>query len=327
MIKIFTKQNQKGMSAILLAMFFIVVISLITLGFSTLARHDQRAALDKTLSNQASYAAESGINAAKSYLETQTSPSVNDNCNPPASINGFIKPNLDPAAEVTCLKWAEGARSVTVGLKKGTPVWIPFESANSSSSIASVKVKWSNNNSVFSGCDSSSINGINDDTFPVLRVIASNTNMSSSNVNYLCPKQGGPGVLADGSSDGNIGVASSCSSQTCTATINNPVNGLLALVQLNGNYQTTATLTGYTGLNGSGEEVTFKGIYTIDSTAKSQDVIKRVKAVYSKGGASTYGPGQFVVNSNGDLCKNFKVDGSNNNVAGPISPESCPDEK
>lgn len=325
MIKIFTKQNQKGMSAILLAMFFIVVISLITLGFSTLARHDQRAALDKTLSNQASYAAESGINAAKSYLETQVNPLGNTICNPPSSISGFNRPKLDPAAEVTCLTWAEGTKSVTVGLNKGTPVWIPFESVNDSP-IASVTVKWYNNNSVFSGCDSSSINSIGDDTFPVLRVIASNTNMSSSNVNYLCPPAGGA-LSANGASDGGIVFASSCAAttKTCTATINSPVNGLLALVQLNGNLKTTATLTGYTGLNGSGEEVTFEGIYTIDSTAKSQDVIKRVKATYSKGSTSTYKPGQFAVNSNGDLCKNFKVDGSSNNVAGPIDThKSCP---
>lgn len=56
--------NQQGFAAIVIAMVLILVLSLITVGFATLMRKETRSALDKQLSQQADYAAESGLNAA-----------------------------------------------------------------------------------------------------------------------------------------------------------------------------------------------------------------------------------------------------------------------
>ena len=63
------KLNQKGMSSILFAMVFIIILSLIGVGFATLVRKDQRETLDKTLSFQAQYAAETAINRKAAELQ------------------------------------------------------------------------------------------------------------------------------------------------------------------------------------------------------------------------------------------------------------------
>lgn len=77
------KTNQSGMVSIMITMIMILVISLIVLGFAQVTRRNQREALDRQLSTQAYYAAESGINAAaKFFANNPTVPPVNttDNC-------------------------------------------------------------------------------------------------------------------------------------------------------------------------------------------------------------------------------------------------------
>ena len=54
--------NERGFAAIIISIVLVVVLSLITVGFAALMRKEQRAALDRQLSNAAYYAAESGIN-------------------------------------------------------------------------------------------------------------------------------------------------------------------------------------------------------------------------------------------------------------------------
>ena len=54
--------DQSGFASIVIALILVLVMSLLTVAFSQLARREQRSALDKQLSTQAYYAAESGIN-------------------------------------------------------------------------------------------------------------------------------------------------------------------------------------------------------------------------------------------------------------------------
>lgn len=56
--------DQRGFAAIIIALVLILILSLITVGFAQLMRREQRSALDKQLSSQAYYAAESGVNVA-----------------------------------------------------------------------------------------------------------------------------------------------------------------------------------------------------------------------------------------------------------------------
>lgn len=62
------RNNQHGIVSLMVTMIMMLVISLIVLGFSQVARRNQREALDRQLSTQAYYAAESGVNVAAAYF-------------------------------------------------------------------------------------------------------------------------------------------------------------------------------------------------------------------------------------------------------------------
>lgn len=73
------KLNEKGFASIVIALIFIIVLALLTVGFAQLSRREQQNALDKQLATQANYAAESGINAAfkdiqNGYITTTGAP-------------------------------------------------------------------------------------------------------------------------------------------------------------------------------------------------------------------------------------------------------------
>ncbi len=74
------RQSQDGFAALVIALVLILVLSLITVGFAELMRQEERSALDKHLSNQAYYAAETGINDATKAIN-----------------NGFIGPKSNCA--------------------------------------------------------------------------------------------------------------------------------------------------------------------------------------------------------------------------------------
>lgn len=64
------QRNQRGFVSIIVAMILIVLVSLIAIGFAFLASQNQRDNLNRQLSTQAFYAAESGVNDAIENLST-----------------------------------------------------------------------------------------------------------------------------------------------------------------------------------------------------------------------------------------------------------------
>ena len=62
-------RDQRGFAAIIISIVLVLLLSLITVGFATLMRKEQRSALDRHLSNVAYYASESGINDAVAAVQ------------------------------------------------------------------------------------------------------------------------------------------------------------------------------------------------------------------------------------------------------------------
>ncbi len=62
--KVKTTDNEQGFASIVIALVLVIVLSLITVGFAQLMSRNVQQALDKQLSDQAYYAAESGVNDA-----------------------------------------------------------------------------------------------------------------------------------------------------------------------------------------------------------------------------------------------------------------------
>lgn len=65
--------DQNGIVSIMVTLIMMIVISLIVIGFSQVARRNQREALDRQLSTQAYYAAESGVNQAAAFFHNNPS--------------------------------------------------------------------------------------------------------------------------------------------------------------------------------------------------------------------------------------------------------------
>lgn len=96
------KSNQHGAAMILFAMVMMIVLSLIAVGFAFLVRNDQRQTLDKSLSNQAIYAAETAINRkAKALKDGTETTTLRDDCSGTVGevFTGF------PEVQITCLNW------------------------------------------------------------------------------------------------------------------------------------------------------------------------------------------------------------------------------
>lgn len=83
--RIYSLRSQSGMVSLVVTLIMMIVITITVLGFSQVARREQRQALDKQLSSQAYYAAESGVNAASSIINTK-----------------YLANNLSPPDKTSC---------------------------------------------------------------------------------------------------------------------------------------------------------------------------------------------------------------------------------
>ena len=96
------EKNQRGMVSILVTMLLLIVVSLIVLGFAQIARRNQRQSLDRQLSTQAFYAAETGINDVRDIIRQNINNNVSvaskTDCDP-ASAAAYAPPVLNPTVD------------------------------------------------------------------------------------------------------------------------------------------------------------------------------------------------------------------------------------
>lgn len=221
-----TTLNQSGMASIIVTMIMMIIISLIVLAAAQLARRGQRQTLDRQLSTQAFYAAESGVNDAVKAIAAQLAATPagdpapladNDHtstCNGPGSFIVDADPDLVPLIdatsqiEYTCLlvdptptTW-EGE----VGdMSRTTPI---REKLNGS--IGSITIAWQSKdgNSDFAGCPAANFEpetgpGARSCKTPVLRFdLVSTANKTRTWLNdnvmtgFLVPIDGGEGGIS-----------------------------------------------------------------------------------------------------------------------------------
>ncbi|NDC95373.1 hypothetical protein EB077_08715 [bacterium] len=99
-----TKRDQNGLAAIIVATIIMIILSLIALGFGRIMRREQRQSLDRSLSTQAFYAAESAVNEAVKLIQSETNPYTANktSCGADATFTtGTIDSNL--LSSYTCL--------------------------------------------------------------------------------------------------------------------------------------------------------------------------------------------------------------------------------
>lgn len=311
-----TKTNQQGMAAIMFAMFMVILFSLLSLGFAAIVSRDQRQTLDKTLSNQAQYAAETAINRQARILQANPATAAQPTCATLTAAESKVLTAQLPDVTITCLKWSSQLPDAQLGsVGPAGPVALPL---NFSAATSSMRVSWFDASNTATGTYGGATLALANGRIPTLRLtIATPNNVNAATTVYLVPTGAGAGVSAG--SDGAIGTAT-CSAGKCTATVTGLPGGgqnyLVSVMSLNG----TSTVT----LAATAAGVTVSGAQAeIDATAKSQDVIKRLTARVSL--VPTTGRPAFAAQAE-TLCKNFKLDGSavtSNTAAGPASTNVC----
>ncbi|HET6924573.1 MAG TPA: PilX N-terminal domain-containing pilus assembly protein [Candidatus Saccharimonadales bacterium] len=365
--------GENGFAAIIISIVLVVVLSLITVGFASLMRKEQRSALDRQLSDAAYYAAESGINDAAAAVRAGFT-ATKDTCDPytPATIAALPGNNNKNAAGkylVSSTVDNKSNTSYTCLLINPNPATLEYSSVNTGEATTAVLTGSSAagtttnvNTLVFSWQDA---NGgqtfgpptsgglcppVGANAFPpvscwknggsamtgILRISLtpvphpaafSRSTLETTNYTaYLYPNGGGatstPTTLSGsvvpsgvpskpyaagvtGSQNGTI-ITGACNTGStpryCAAAVTG-LNTDTYLLHLSSIYAATqVTVTPYSCVGSNCTRIYLKGAQTlIDSTGKSQDVLKRIQVRMPSRNSFDYP--EFSIATGGPVCK------------------------
>lgn len=334
-------KNQSGMISLVICMLLMIVISLMTLSFAALSRREQRQALDKQLSTQAFYAAETGINdASKSILDGTLIGDISD-CSPEQQgriklgDNTSIPDTLDTNSSVsrTCVFVDQTPTQIddVVGESASTVFLI------SATNLASLDIYWENDTPVatpvFPAIDTS--NG----SFPadaawnsstpgvlIIQLIPAPPTSKAdiaNRVRYVLGFPAPPPASAAASGTGSNGsiLGGGCATTNTSTPTNWPrqckvtisgLGGLKYYIRLKAIYDPVHV--SIEGKDGSNNRLPFVGAQVlIDSTGRAGDVTKRLK-IYKPLRASASLPSS-VLEIGDDLCKRLQANPASPNGA------------
>ena len=331
--------NQEGAASLLFTLVMIIIISLLAIGFSVITTNDQKATLDKSVSLQAEYAAQSGINSVVEGIlnhNSAVSQSSTATCTPTGGVIPTF-PNPNNNTRITCLKWSYSPQSLVYSSANSLSTIINPVSANGSpTSISEVDIKWGPSTATSlplypSTFNTTSLIGVASGNFPILKIVTANFNMTQLTTTYVVPVSGTSSLVALGAPGINI-ITVGCGTSptvTCTAKLNNlqwtanPANslcpstncGLLTTSSFDGS-QISVNISGFDSTAGVIQFLNSQ--VQIDSTAQNGNTVKRLVAGYTIGGASAWSPTlTAATGSTAPLCKNFEFDNTHNNTGSP----------
>ncbi len=331
--------NEDGFAALVIAVVLVLVLSLITVGFAELMRHEERSALDKQLSSQAYYAAESGVNDATKAINNGFKGGKTD-CGPNSTVADladntvkFTDGSNPTNASYPCLLINPAPPNlhydpISTTLSR-TAEFTAIDSNDQPAAVNSVKISWQDSGSNTArapNCDS--LKTTTDWTYiGMLRVqlipIASGSLDRASLTNkaftaFLCPDSDSNNTKTYGTNIGptNAGVVmnGNCnSSGQCSAVVDGfPPNQSTFFINMRSIYSATSvTVTAYNGAT----QLRLKGAQTlIDSTGKAQDVLRRIQVRVSSNNGFDIPDGTHA-----DICKAFDLDPGATTTTAPTS--------
>ena len=356
-------QDEKGFASLIISITLVIVLSLLTVGFAELMRNEQNQVTNRQLNSQAYYAAESGINDATRALnagyvhdKTYCGPSTEN----PATVPGasYLKnqkiDGTSTSTEWTCLLINPAPTSLEYGsVDTINPTTFTFSGLNSDDTpapITSATIYWqgsdstrtgfqttpgANNNAAFPAASAWTNGGTSTPGVLRLAITPLTAYDRTSLINntftaFLYPSTDADNQVEaytnDQSSQGLImdGNCKDITSQPrfCSATINFPTPQTKPLLfDLRSIYNATNVYiqanTGNTRLVGAQS--------LVDSTGRSQDVLKRIQVRIPDQNSVDY-PG-FSLASMSGICKQIIVYPGNASGCGitpaPILPPIC----
>ncbi len=324
--------DQNGIVSFMVTLIMMMVITLIVVGFTQVTNRARREATDRQLSVQAMYAAESGVNAVYNALSSD-----------PASIKSqtkcdetnYVKPVLSAGAvEVTCLLVDPTVENIKVDPSRDASkvVFInPTDSNGTNASISSLTIEWTPplpTTPDWSGCAASTsevgvfkTNGDGCD-YAFLRIDLmqyQDPNVGSPQAEtlnsktislYIQPSK----VLSSttiSSTNKSVILGALCNDTSCVARIglDSTLQGKMFYARISTMYNDTQSVT-IDGTKTSSNDAFFTGGQVkIDSTARAQDVLRRVQARVSLSGLDADSPIGAIL-SGETLCKRFEIGGT-----------------
>lgn len=297
--------NEQGFASLVIALTLVIILALMTVGFAQLARREQRNALNKQLSLQAYYAAETGINDAVADI-TAPIPRINtsntSSCSPVAASpnnvsHGTINNTLGVSYSCVSINLAPTSLVYT-NVPDGGFRNVVFTN-NSGKPLSNLTVSWTSTDSaVISGIGSPNLPA-RDGTWkrPALMDISltplpagfnRDTLVKNNFTVYGYPDTIGGSVAYGPSTSLTEGQISNA---TCAATPSpsGPLTCSLKITGLNiivpaasyvlhmTDHYDASNIT-VTAADTVGAAVSFKGAQAIiDSTGKARDVLKRIQ--------------------------------------------------
>ena len=321
MTKPSSNYNESGFVSITVSLIMMVIITLLIFSFALVSRREQRLALDRRLSSQAYYAAESGINKARYEINNQVIASNVTTCNP-------VDIDATNNVQTTCTLVDVTPNSLLfdgVGTNSSKVVKISAVKNGVATNVSRLEFYW--NSSTQTNSFSISNNGVfpTSATFSVLRIsltkltlpaIFSRDDLISNTYHaFLYPKTSSataPDAIFNDDTNQGVVVQGYCATNNtpkyCKAVINIPTstNESKFLLKLSSVYSSAdVEIRAFDTANSGGTQLSFQGAQAVvDATGKAQDVLRRVQARIPLD--SSWNADTWAVSAN-TICKTYYV--------------------
>ncbi len=339
------QDKEEGLASFVVTSIMIIVISLIVLGFGVVARRENQSALDRQLSTQAYYAAESGVNDAIQAIHVYEQENASSSTNPPSktSCSNTNDPytGLDSSSSVTQLA-SGGKASYSCLLIFTQPSSLVYDSTVSKvinlqnvsgASFNSLSIQWKDSNfsdqAQFNGCNgvgqfpSSWPNNCNADVLRIDLVPAASLE-SNQPLNaleqqtftiFLYPQANGstPSIAYYPANNGQV-VRASCNGGGCNATITS-LNQSQYYMRVTAMYGIPQNIT-ISATDSQGPADFNHGQAVIDVTGRAENELRRLEVRTT---LNTLNNGLFPAQAlqlNQSICKRFYI---TPNVGQPVS--------
>lgn len=324
------QHNQAGMVAIMVTLILMIVISLIVLGFAQISRRNQRQALDRQLSTQAFYAAETGVNDAADLIKAAVASGTAVASKPDCSSTGggfySLNPVIDSGSEVeyTCLTVDPTPATLVYSSVGTTSTVIPLIAE--SGTISRINLTWqskdssstpANNcpvsvSSVFSATSAwtCGYGVLRFDLVPTAGSLSLSGLQTATMTSFLVPLRPGssgsanPIAYTTGGGNNKLGVV--CTNTSCSYGITFAAPQSQYYMRVSSLYKDVSLQI--VAQDGSGNAVSIQGAQAvIDATGKAQDVLRRIQVRVPLAGSSSNLLSDYAIQSNEAICKRFSV--------------------
>ncbi|HJP95758.1 MAG TPA: PilX N-terminal domain-containing pilus assembly protein [Candidatus Saccharimonadales bacterium] len=317
--------NQRGMISIMTTMILMIVISLIVLGFAQQARRNQRSTLDRQLSTQAFYAAESGVNDAAELIKNATLAQLSDktSCSDKGTANVYASlvdsNSIDSAHNVsyTCVLIDPSPNELDYDSVSTTGTIVPMFSGTGGA-FSTVNLEWKSktgSGTPTTGCPNNytSTSTVFTPTtswtcgYGVMRIdlvpaSGSNTTggyQTAARTVFAVPVKAGTNTYNFGS-EGNKVIGVTCTDTSCKLTVSGLTDSQYYMRLISLYQDASMSITSTLGLKGAQVK--------IDSTGKAQDVLRRiqVRLPLNSTGSQNQLPDN-ALQSTDSICKRFSA--------------------